>query len=97
LWRVRFNMPQKYKLESLPRPVNDAVVLKTLPPYRAVVIRFSGFTGDEAVAEEQQRLEAYINSNKLVTEGPAVYAYYDPPWTLPFFRRNEIAFKIKAP
>jgi len=33
----------------------------------------------------------------LVAKGPPQLARYDPPWTLPMWRRNEIMVEIEAP
>ena len=93
-WIVQFVMPSEYTLETLPKPNNPAVkLLKTLPQ-KMVVIRFSGTTRAANLAEHQQRLTDYIAKQKLKTVGAPVFAFYDPPWTLPFFRRNEIMLEL---
>ena len=94
-WKVQFIMPTEYTLETLPKPVNPAVKLRALKPKKMVVIRFSGSTGDENIAKKTAELEAYVKANKLHTTGEPVLAFYDPPWTLPFFRRNEVMLELK--
>jgi hypothetical protein len=32
---------------------------------------------------------------KIVGQGDPVFAYYDPPWTPAFLRRNEVMFRIE--
>lgn len=93
-WLVQFIMPPEYTLETLPKPNNPAVKLRALKPEKRVVIRFSGSTGDENIAKKTAELEAYVKAQKLRTTGAPILAFYDPPWTLPFFRRNEVMLRI---
>jgi SOUL heme-binding protein len=95
-WKVQFIMPAEYTLETLPKPVNKAVKLKEVAGKKMVAIRFSGSTGDDTkMAAKRAELEAYVKANNLKTTGEPVMAFYDPPWTLPFFRRNEIMLELK--
>ncbi len=93
-WIVQFIMPAEYTLETLPKPNNDAVKLRALKPKKMVVIRFSGSTGDENIAKKTAELQEYVKAQKLRTTGEPVLAFYDPPWTLPFFRRNEVMLEL---
>ena len=89
-------MPAEYTLATLPKPVNPLVKIRALPAKKMVVIRFSGGTNDDAkMAAKRGELEAYVKANKLHTTGEPVLAFYDPPWTLPFFRRNEVMLELK--
>jgi hypothetical protein len=94
-WQVRFMMPKTYQLATLPKPNDPAVSFRTLPAYRAVVVRFSGWVDQEQLAAEEKRLRDYVAAKGLTPEiSPPTYAFYDPPWTLPFWRRNEIALTL---
>jgi len=95
-WKVRFVMPQGYTLETLPAPNNDAVKLVAVPAERFAAIRFSGLAGDETIARNKQRLFDRMTEQALKPEGEVVMAFYNPPWTLPFLRRNEILVKIQS-
>jgi effector-binding domain-containing protein len=95
-WRVRFVMPSGYTLETLPTPNNAAVKLVVVPAERFAAIRFSGLAGDEAVARHKQRLFDRLAEQALAPQAEAVMAFYNPPWTLPFLRRNEILVKIPS-
>lgn len=95
-WKVQFIMPPDYTLETLPKPVNPAVEIKTVAAKKMAVIRFSGGTNDDTkMAAKRTELEAYVKANSLKTTGEPVMAFYDPPWTLPFMRRNEIMLELK--
>jgi effector-binding domain-containing protein len=95
LWTVRFVMPSRYSLEALPKPNNPSVKLVPLPAERFAAIRFSGLADDEALARYKQRLLNRISEERLTAEGEAIMSFYNPPWTLPFLRRNEIMVKLK--
>lgn len=93
-WKVRFVMPKKYSLETIPKPNSKDVILIPLPARRFAVIRFSGLAYDENIKLHTNQLEAYIADKKLKPIGQAVLAFYNPPWTIPFLRRNEIMIEV---
>jgi hypothetical protein len=93
-WRVRFVMPANYTTDTLPKPNNAAVKIKEIAAKRFAVIRFSGWAGDESLKRRTEELDAFIKSKNLKPLSAPTYAYYNPPWTLPFFRRNEIMIEI---
>ncbi len=94
---MRFYMPSKYSLESLPKPVDERIKFSKLPSVRYAVIRFSGFASEGNIAEHETKLRKYMKDQDLKANGQAVRAFYNPPWTLPFMRRNEIWIPIEVP
>jgi len=93
-WKVRFTMPAEYSMASLPKPNSADVRLAAAPPKRMAAIRFSGLAGDDALAENQAKLLDYLKRQGLSPKGAPQYAFYDPPWTLPWNRRNEVLIEI---
>jgi len=93
-WRVRFVMPARYTLASLPTPRNPAVQLLAVPARRCAVIRFAGRAGAASLEQHTQELQDFLATRHLVAQAPPIYAFYNPPWTLPFLRRNEILIEI---
>lgn len=94
--RVTFTMPAGFTLASLPTPNNRAVVLEEVGARLVAVRRFSGFAGDAAFDRERQTLMKGLTSLGVRSVAEAELARYDPPWTLPFFRRNEVAVEVEA-
>jgi hypothetical protein len=92
--RVRFVMPTGYTLQTLPKPNNPAVTLKEIGSKRFVAIRFSGFAGEGNLARHAAELKSFVSARNLKTLSAPTYAFYDPPWTLPFLRRNEVMVEI---
>jgi hypothetical protein len=95
-WRVRFIMPSSYTMETLPRPNNTAVELKEIPAQRFAAIRFSGMAGEDSLELQTKKLEIFIRAKSLSPVSAPTYAFYNPPWTLPFLRRNEVMIEIAA-
>jgi hypothetical protein len=96
-WRVQFTMPSGYAMATLPKPLNPAVTLRQVPGKRYAVIAFSGFAGEEKAQQKTDELAAWLKSKNLKAIATAQLARYNPPWTLPFFRRNEILVEIAEP
>jgi hypothetical protein len=94
-WKIRFIMPKKYTLQTVPKPNSKNVTLILLPATRFAVIRFSGLVNDQDIKQHTSELQAYILDQKLSSIGEPLLAFYNPPWTLPFLRRNEVMIEIK--
>lgn len=95
-WKIRFVMPKKYTLETLPKPNSKEVMLIPFPARRFAVIRFSGLADNESIKLHTDELEAYIVAEKLNPIGGTILAFYNPPWTIPFLRRNEVMIEVDA-
>lgn len=89
-WRINFVMPSQYTLASLPKPNNPLVTLREVPASKFAVIRFSGFVGKDKIANKTAELLAWLSDKGIKPIGKPELARYNPPWTLPFLRRNEI-------
>ena len=96
-WRIHFVMPSQYTLATIPKPKNSAVTLHELPSKHFVVHRYSGFNTDARVQEKTDEALAWAKQQSLKVVGTPQLSRYDPPWTLPMFRRNEIMVEVAAP
>ena len=93
-WTIRIFMPSKYSLETLPTPDNERIKLVEIEPEKFAVLRFSGFSSKENFEKKAALLRNYLASRKIYSTAPEVDAYYDPPWILPFLRRNEVMIPL---
>jgi hypothetical protein len=93
-WKVRFIMPAAYTAETLPAPKDQRVRIVAEPAKRFAVIRFSGWSSESNLSEHRALLEAWVKSKGLPAAGPPVAAFYNPPWSLPFLRRNEYLIEL---
>ena len=96
-WRIQFVMPGEYSMQTLPKPVNPAVSLRELPARTFAVLSYSGLNTASKVQQKTDELTAWMRSRQLEPVGAAQLARYDPPWTLPMWRRNEIQVEVKNP
>lgn len=94
-WQVSFVMPASYTMATLPRPNNPSVTVKEVPAKRYAAIRFSGSADAELLSQQQQALEAFIAAHHLKTRGEPTFAFFNPPWTLPALRRNEVMIELQ--
>ena len=93
-WTVSFVMPAEYTLASLPKPLNPQGKISEMPAEKRAVITFSGFYNEEKVQEKTQALRDWIKTKNLKPVGEPQFARYNPPWTLPFMRRNEVMIQV---
>lgn len=95
-WRIHFVMPSQYSLASLPKPVNPLVTLREVPAKTYAALTYSGFNTEAAVQEKTDELANWVKAKKLEPLGKPQLARYNPPWTLPWWRRNEILQEVRA-
>jgi SOUL heme-binding protein len=81
----------------------SAVEIQTLPPARLAVRKFPGFVTDGEVSRQKQALLTALELDGIeldVRHGqtvPHVIFQYNPPYTVPVLRRNEIAVPVVGP
>lgn len=95
-WVMTFMMPSKYKMADLPIPKDKRIVFEEVPSKVMGAIRYSGRGREDVNAAKAQELREWIVSSTKyeITSAPS-YAGFDPPWTIPLFRRNEMMFELK--
>mgnify|MGYP003703755671 FL=1 len=96
-WRVHFVMPSQYTLANIPKPNNPRVTLVEVPEKWVAVLRYTGLNTRQRVQTKTDELLAWVKTQGLKTTGQPQLSRYDPPWTLPMWRRNEIMVDITPP
>ena len=91
---MSFVMPETTLAKGLPKPKGE-VKLDQIPSVKIAALRFSGVSNGKQEAEQLARLQAWMNQEKLTPELTPLFAFYDPPWTLGFMRRNEVLIRVK--
>ena len=91
---MAFMMPAEYALEDLPEPEDQRVSFREAPAYTAAVIQFSGWASAEKADENWQQLRRFLIKGGIEIVGEPTLNQYNPPWTLPFLRRNEIIVPV---
>ncbi len=94
-WTVQFFMPAAYAMAELPVPNDPTVELVVVPAETYAVVRFSGVGSVRAVETHKAQLLAGLAGSGWTVRGEPVVWFYDPPWTLPPMRRNEVAVRVE--
>lgn len=95
-WRMRFVMPSRYTIETLPAAPADITLAQT-PARRMAAVRFSGNGDARDLALMEARLRDWMIGQGLMPAGEAAFAFYDAPMVPGPLRRNEVLIPVAAP
>ena len=93
-WAVSFTMPASYTMSTLPKPKDDRIKLRQVPEQIMAVIRYSGFWSESRYIVHKLKLQSWLYQSDYKANGPAIWARYNAPFTLWFFRRNEVLIPV---
>ncbi len=91
---MSFFMPNKFSRDTLPSPLRSEVIIEQFSGGRFVAIRFSGLTPAQTVVRKLEELKQWAKLNGLQLTDEWYLDRFDPPWTLPPFRTNEILIRL---
>jgi effector-binding domain-containing protein len=94
-WRMRFVMPSKYTLATLP-PAPADIALTQMPARRMAAVRFSGNGSGRDLALMEAGLRDWIAEQGMMPAGEAEFAFYDAPMVPGPLRRNEVLIPVAA-
>ena len=94
VYKLAFVMPSSYSMDTLPVPDNPNVTLRQVPEKTYAAVKFRGFARESTVARKTQQLLERLQKDGVAAAGAPVLAQYNPPWTPPFMRRNEILVEV---
>ena len=92
---MQFYLPLKFNKKTTPIPTNSDVEIILMEEGYFAVINYSGRSSDKNFTKYSKILHEKLLEDKILINGFAIKATYNPPWTLPPFRRNEIMFNVK--
>ncbi|KAI3443079.1 DYW_deaminase domain-containing protein [Psidium guajava] len=93
---MRFVLPAKYgKAEEAPRPLDERVVVREEEGGKYGVVRFSGVATEGVAREKAEKLREWLERDGHKVAGEWVLARYNPPWTVPPLRTNEVLIPIE--
>ena len=93
---MSFVLPADYTMETAPKPTNSKVWLQEVTDYRVAAIRFSGLLSGKNTSKHEAVLRMWIEEQPYEVTGDAVTAGYNPPFTIPALRRNEVLIPVKG-
>ncbi|WOL14936.1 heme-binding-like protein, chloroplastic [Canna indica] len=93
---MQFVLPSKYtRAEEAPAPLDKRVVVRSEGEAKYGVVRFSGVATDKVVLERVEQLRRSLERDGHKVVGDFVLARYNPPWTLPPLRTNEVMLPVE--
>ncbi|XP_027065836.1 heme-binding-like protein At3g10130, chloroplastic [Coffea eugenioides] len=93
---MQFILPAKYaKAEEAPKPVDERVVIKEEGERKFGVVRFSGAAREDVVKKKVENLNRCLERDGYKVTGEHELARYNPPWTLPPLRTNEVMVPVE--
>ncbi|KAL0844476.1 hypothetical protein Bca101_017722 [Brassica carinata] len=93
---MQFLLPEMYKkAEDAPRPTDERVVIKEEGGRKYGVVTFGGTAVESVVSEKVKKLRRDLERDGFKITGDYVLARYNPPWTLPPFKTNEVMIPVE--
>jgi len=93
-WRIAFMLPTKYTFENAPIPTDSRVQVRAVPGRLFAVLRYSGRWTERNFTTRSTELLKLIDEERIEPMGEIRSALYNPPYTLPFMRRNEVMVAV---
>jgi hypothetical protein len=94
---MSFVLPKDFSMADAPIPQNPDVKLEEITDYTVATITFNGLLRQGNIQKHQALLEDWIQEKNWKKTGPAKAAGYNPPFTIPALRRNEILIPVEKP
>ncbi|MEO0641802.1 MAG: heme-binding protein [Pseudomonadota bacterium] len=94
-WRMRFVMPAKFTMETLPTAPDDIALIE-VPARRVAAVKFNGNGSASDLAQMEAQLSEWIGKQGLTPKGDFEYAFYDAPMVPGPLRRNEVLIEVEA-
>ncbi len=94
-WKMGFVLPEQFTFENAPQPENELVTLREVPAKKVAAIRFTGRWNVEAFNQNSEALLSWLRNNNFKVLSAPRAAAFNPPWTLPFLRRNEVHIDVQ--
>lgn len=91
---MAFTMPSQYHFDELPQPNDPTVELRVQPARTVAVVAFSGWATAAKIDKKTTLLRDTLEQNGILETGELYLNQYNPPWTPPFMRRNEVMVEI---
>jgi hypothetical protein len=96
-WTMTFILPATLTRETAPIPNDPRVKIAELPAETLAVTTFSGAPDEATSAGHAKSLRTWLEAHGYQATGAYRFAGYDPPFTLPFMRRNEVMIPVTRP
>jgi hypothetical protein len=94
-YTMRFFLPAQLTADTAPVPRDGRVKIVTVPAETVAVVRFNGSWDPRNLGQKKQVLLKSLKGSSWHAAGESYTLYYDPPFTIPLFRRNEVVIPVE--
>ncbi len=91
---MAFVMPNRMRLQDLPRPNDPALELVEIQERRMAAVVFSGRVNPGVTGRKKAELLEWLRKNRRAAVGETELARYNPPFLPGFLRRNELLVEV---
>ena len=91
---MRFFIPKEFSFDEVPKPTDSRLTLVQLPSEKFAVLQYSGSSSDEKFLHKSAELIQKLKTTKWKVIDTPTFHGYDPPFTIPFLKRNEVVVKV---
>lgn len=93
-WAVSFVMPELLLAQGMPEPQSNQVFQEKVESRLMAAIQYSGSWRESKFIKHKEILVKTIKKTEYQICGPVLWARYNPPFSLPFMRRNEVIAQV---
>ncbi len=94
---MRFFLPSTFDENSAPKPTHSSVRIGTLPAATEAALIYSGSQSDEKADAMKQKLLERLQTAGWRPIGTPRAMFYNPPFSVPFLRKNEVVVAVTPP
>ena len=94
-WRISFVVPSDVQNAGAPNPMSSRVEIEDVPGVRVAALSYRGLWNTNKFAELQGELITKLTGLGFKPVGEAFSAVYNPPFTPPILRHNEVLIRVK--
>jgi hypothetical protein len=95
-WNVSFVVPKDVSVGEIPVPSNSTIAIRKVDAGRFAVLQYSGTWSDSKFKAKTALLLNAVSDLGMKTAGTVSSAFYNPPFTPPFLRRNEVMVRLQT-
>jgi hypothetical protein len=92
---MQFVLPSRFDARTAPQPTDPEIRIRDVTAQSIAVRRFSGRPNDTNYRENEAKLLTALQEAGLVATDVPRFAFYNPPFTPWFMRRNEVLVPVE--
>ena len=93
-FEVSMILPGEISTETAPKPLDSEIKIEKVKPHLTAALRFAGLCGKRKQTRLTKYLRLWLHEKGYLPASAPRLAKYNHPFTLPFFRRNELHIDV---